>query len=660
MDANITKFSFDYGGSPFSGIPVTTKEKHGEKNISKSLYKTAGGLEITRTETEFDGFDAVYLETEFYNNSDNTSANISNIHDIDIAFDTKNIKDVPPGYMSSNEYPSVISTKGSMVMKNDFAQMTKRICKDATLEYKCEGGRSSNGTMPFFTYTQGNEGYIIALGWSGQWKLIFLRDEENVFVKGGIEHADFPLYPHEKIRTMSALILHFNGSAENGYNAFRRLMKKYFSVIGQPGRDEFGPFTVFGWGGLSSDKMIERIDAFKRHNFGFEYYWVDAGWYGNSTQPCPNEHTGDWGAHTGNWEINKTYHPDGFQNVVKKLKEANMKFLLWFEPERIVNTTPIAKTHPEMMLKCKADIHNVHINLGNQDAWDYLFNTLSEKIETLNISCLRIDYNVEPIDFWLENDKPYEKGRTEVLYINALYKLWDALLERFPHLIIDDCASGGRRIDIETLKRSLPLWRSDYQCAFDYDAEASQFQLLGISKYLPYSGTGTGKVALDTYRIRSAYSSALENVFFGYEEQNFDDNDTEKIEWLKKVSAEYLRVRPYYSCDFYRLIEETVCEVYNRWQCVDYENPDDSSWTAYQFDRPEENDGLLGFFRRQNSPFDRCTVDLRAIDKNASYTLEDLDDGNIIRLKGCELLQFTAILPEKRMSKLYIYTKIEG
>ena len=46
-------------------------------------------------------------------------------------------------------------------------------------------------------------------------------------------------------------------------------------------------------------------------------------------------------------------------------------------------------------------------------------------------------------------------------YILGLYSLWDRILSAHPGLMIDDCSSGGRRIDLETLSRSFPLWRSD-------------------------------------------------------------------------------------------------------------------------------------------------------------------------------------------------------
>ena len=51
---------------------------------------------------------------------------------------------------------------------------------------------------------------------------------------------------------------------------------------------------------------------------------------------------------------------------------------------------------------------------------------------------------------------------TEIEYVMGLYRMWDEIMERFPYIFIDNCASGGRRIDLETNMRSIPMWRSDY------------------------------------------------------------------------------------------------------------------------------------------------------------------------------------------------------
>ena len=140
-----------------------------------------------------------------------------------------------------------------------------------------------------------------------------------------------------------------------------------------------------------------------------------------------------------------------------------MKFLLWFEPEHVKRNTPVAIEHPEYFLEIPGK-ENLLLNLGKEEAWNYCCETISSMIEEIGIDCYRQDFNTDPLESWCKNDAPDRLGITEIKHINGLYRLWDTLLEKYPNLLIDNCASGGRRIDIETLRRSIPLWRSDYQC----------------------------------------------------------------------------------------------------------------------------------------------------------------------------------------------------
>ena len=116
------------------------------------------------------------------------------------------------------------------------------------------------------------------------------------------------------------------------------------------------------------------------------------------------------------------------------------------------------------------------------------------------------------LSIWRKADTEGRRGITEIKYINGLYALWDRLLERFPHLLIDNCASGGKRIDIETLRRSVPLWRSDSCTAANYLIQGMQNQQLAYNAWMPYSGAGTGRI-FDAYRIRSAYSGSLGTAY---------------------------------------------------------------------------------------------------------------------------------------------------
>ncbi len=133
---------------------------------------------------------------------------------------------------------------------------------------------------------------------------------------------------------------------------------------------------------------------------------------------------------------------------------------------------------------------------NGENTWDYCCNMLKEHISELKLDCLRIDFNFSPLPFWRENDKHNRNGITEIKNINGLYRLWDTLLDEFPGLIIDNCVSGGIRIDIETLKRSVPPWRSDLVCPANYSIKGVQNHNLAYNLWLPYSGSGGGEFAV--------------------------------------------------------------------------------------------------------------------------------------------------------------------
>ncbi len=509
-------------------------------------------------------------------------------------------------------------------------------------KYSASGGRSSENAAPFFNIHKNGKGYICAIGWSGQWNCEMMRNPESITVKAKIEDTHFRLLPGERIRTSSFVVMPYDGTVADSHNKWRRLLKKHFSLIGKEGRDSQGPLCASFWGGMKTPSVLQRIDILDKWEIPVEYIWMDAGWYGADTKPTPDEFEGDWGSHTGDWRVSPLIHPNSLKDVSSAVHNSGRKFLLWFEIERINKTTPIFKEHPEYFFKTENPEKSDRIlNLGNEEAWNYCFETLSGLIGDIGIDCYRQDFNTSPLPDWRFSDEKDRRGIGEIKHICGMYRLWDALLERFPTLIIDNCASGGRRIDIETLRRSIPLWRSDYQCPANFLAEGSQCHNLSYNAWMPYSGTSTGRM-YDTYRMRSGYSSAMTTNYTFSERDSFGD-DPEKLLWLRERLNEYRRVRPFMSEDFYALTQ-----ISDR----------SDIWCASQFNRPEDNDGVVLVFRRENSPYEKASFRLSGIDKNSDYLLEDADDGKKTVVSGKELSEgFSVTMERAYSSKIYFYTK---
>ena len=483
--------------------------------------------------------------------------------------------------------------------------------------------------MPFFDVTASHVGYIAAVGWTGDWKAEFTRCDDGIRMKTGLKETGFYLKPGEKLRTSSVVIMRYS-EKEDKHNKFRRLLRSEFSHkhTSPAAREGLTAFEL--WGGLTSDEMKKRIGALASHGIRVEDIWIDAGWYGNCTK-CDDPFTGDWSAYTGDWTVNPRVHPDGLREVSACAKQAGMRLMLWFEPERVVEGTPITKEHPQWFLTLPGTASRI-LNYGNPEAAEYVFRLLEGYVRELDLSCYRQDFNTDLTAYFRNADEEGRRGITEIKHITGMYALWDRLLAEFPQLIIDNCASGGRRIDIETLKRSIPFFRTDYLCNFNGNPEVLQTHQVNCAAYFPFIGCAI-HTKRDTYAIRSSYSSSWGGAFWNAVFLHMDEED---FAWAKKYTDEYRSIRRYLSLDFYN--HGSACF-------------DDTSWAIWQYHDPDTKSGIVMAFRRSNSPFDRVTVALKGIKENGRCHYTDLDTGSEYAGGGVTEI----VLPEKRSSTILMY-----
>lgn len=645
-----TLLSFLYDGEPFEKAVVGKKTEE-TGNVITTTYELKGGLRVTNTLRIIPEFDAFEVVNRFENNGSEASGIVSELWDCDVTLPMEHEENYRWSAFLPDKKTStkIYAPKGGDHSHFSYYSFSSdpedyNECKYLNYLYPGNGkkfaniyGRSSHAQAPFFNIHKNGHGYIYAVGWTGQWNFEAVRGNDDIKFHSKIQDTNFRVLPAESFRTSSAVIMAYDGDFLDSQNKWRRLVKKHFSLIGKEGRDKYGPICASIWGGTSTDEAIRRINVIRENKIPFTYIWMDAGWYGKDTKPTPDEFEGDWGSHTGDWIVSPLVHPDGLKEFSKAIHDAGMKFILWFEPERIAPGADILKEHPDYFLNDgNLKPWSYLLYLGNEDAWNYIYETICGFIESIGIDCYRQDFNFNPLECWQRYDSEDRRGIHEIKHINGLYRLWDSLLERFPHLIIDNCASGGARIDIETLRRSIPLWRSDFQCPANFRVSGIQAHHLSYNLWMPYSGSGSGR-EYDTYRMRSSYDSSMTTNYCYSQRSNFGD-DTEKLTWLRNSIEESLKVRPYFSEDFYPLTEVSDKE---------------DVWSAAQFNRPDEGDGIVQVFRRDEAPYTECEFKLRGLDADKTYVFTDVDTNETIEQSGGEL--FRVRMPEKHSSKLFFY-----
>lgn len=533
---------------------------------------------------------------------------------------------------------------GRTIRMDSAANAAFRKARNGSPQWVMNDGRTSATWLPFFNLCTGDEGLFIALGWSGRWFAEFAHDGKGVTgIYAGMEHLDLRLRPGEQIRSPRVALLHWRGGAADAHNLWRRFVLKHHSpsVAGQPVQV---PVCNGSWGGAPTPVHLDAIEVINQQGLPYDYYWVDAGWYGTSTKPCPSVFEGEWSV-TGDWRVNPLYHPQGLKPVSDAAHRAGMKFLLWIEPERAVYGTPVTLEHPDWFLRISKDPpkpgEGMLLNLAHPDAWRWAVETVSSLISANGVDCYREDFNMDPGPYWDAAEEAGRKGWLEIRFVEGLYDFWDELRRRHAHLLIDNCASGGRRLELETITRSVALWRTDYNCFPHTRAEASQVHTAGLQLWLPLNSTSPVAKPGDTYQARSAYSAGLILSLneFGTCDVKSPDSDQE---WFRRRLAEIRRLRPYFQGDFHLL---TPCVF------------DLESWLVYQLILPDKQEGAILAFRRPESPMTSGRFQLRGIDAAGTYAFEDADGGQPLKADGHELMKNGLVLSidTPRSSRLIFY-----
>ena len=418
------------------------------------------------------------------------------------------------------------------------------------------------------------------------------------------------LHPGESIRTPRVLLLFYQGDSQRGQNLLRQFILAHHRPT-PSGKPMIAPITCGNWGGTRAEIHLDNIAQMNEHKLPVEYYWIDAEWYGRSGAG------GGWPINVGNWTVKKDLYPNGFKPISDALRSSNRELLLWFEPERVFKGTPWHQEHPDWLLNTGGE--NSLFNLGNPAARKFLTEFISEKIKEFGLGCYRQDFNIDPLPFWQAADAPNRQGITEIRYIEGLYAFWDGLLERHPGLIIDNCASGGRRIDIETVGRATPFWRTDGP----RDAIAHQCHTYGLMSWVPLHSTSQDRAG-DDYEFRSSMSSGLcLNWWVSGDVPAAKIRSDFPWTWAKKTVDQYVAYRKLFYGDYYPL--------------TGYSQAQDL-WMAYQFHRADLGEGLVVALKRPKSPYQTARFRLQGLEESAQYELTNPDTKESKTYSGKELL----------------------
>ena len=612
-------FSFIYGGRPSSEFLGQWKLERETKKLDDQREQHTltwtdpkSGLRVCCIGVQYHDYPTVEWTLHFKNTGTADSPIIENIQAIDTTFGSGAQGDCILRHHT-----------GDLCTADSYQPHADSLSARSERKFANTGGRPTQSAYPFYNLGWPGEGVIVVLSWAGQWATQFNRDDgASVRVRGGQELTHFRLHPGEEVRGPMVVVQFYRGDWLRAQNVWRRWMLAHNlpRPYGKPVHPQLAACSSHQFGEMinaNTANQIQFVDRYREEKLKLDYWWMDAGWYWNQSG-WPN---------TGTWEVDINRFPGGLRPICDHAHAGGEKIIVWFEPERVTPGTFLYTNNPAWLLG--EDGQQKLLNLGNDEARQWLTDHVSKTLTEQGIDLYRQDFNMDPLPYWRSNDAPDRQGITEIRHITGYLAYWDALLKEHPNMLIDSCASGGRRNDLETLRRAVPLLRSDYII----EPVGNQCHTYALSFWVPFYGTGTG--AIDPYMFRSVMCPSFTACF---DMRNKDAN----WDLARKLLGEWRKITPCMLGDYYPLTPYSLTN---------------DAWIGWQFDRPEEGDGVIQVFRRGDSIYRAAELKLHGLDGKKDYTITDLDTNKSTKARGRELMEqgITVEIAQKPGAALLAY-----
>ena len=631
-------FSFTLGGKSsdellrdWRRIDATRELDTLRRERTRTWIDAATGLQVRLVAMEYAGFPVVEWTVWIRNTGNHDTPLIGNIQGLCSTF-AANPKDEL----------SLHGIRGDTCVAESFQPWTRELKTGARHVFSppvkggYASGKSSDGPdgWPYWNLQQPGGGMILAVGWPGQWEAAFERSESgSLHLRAGQQLTHLVLKPREEIRTPSTTLLFWQGDdLARAQNLWRSWYLAH--VLPRIGGVPQPPTTQIQVGG--SLATWPGVQAYLDAGIKPDILWRDAGSDSKSTwYPSVGPRKTEW-LNTGTWEPDPARYPEGFRAFSDKARENGMQFLLWFEPERVGDPGSwIGRNHPDWLLpgNSAGDV----LNLGNPDALKWLIEHIDGMVKAQGLDWYREDLNGDGYGTaWRKADAPDRQGITENLHVQGHLAFWDELRRRNPNLRIDSCASGGRRNDLETMRRAVPLLRSDWSVVDLKDKplqiEGNQAQTYGLSSWLPWQGAGV-PFFKDSYAVRSYYITGFGMITPGW------TRTPESIAAVRKGYTECRRIAPLMFGDYYPLTPHSL---------------DTTSWIAWQFHRADFNEGIVQVFRRPDASSKTLAVKLHGLLPQQRYEIENLDGGKEVRTGEQLMHGFDITLREKPAAAILV------
>lgn len=327
-------------------------------------------------------------------------------------------------------------------------------------------GRSAKGCSPYFTVCPvGREHsfFGVSIGWSGNWEAAVKRHDGGNLVTAGLLKDDFfkQLGENEVFENIEIFDSFHTQSQELLAASFRTYFRDNISLMKTVFKSL--PVAFNSWWPYEDKWIGEEVfyqNAVEAKKLGCTNTLMDAGWFGPPGDP--NEPgASQWHDKQGDWDlVNTAFFPSGIAALGKKVnEEARIPFGIWCEIEAVGKDSRLYETHPQLIAMKNGKALN-YVCMGNPETQKWAFDTVKTLVEEYGAKWIKIDFNLDPVSCDCE---AHGHGKGDGLYAHykGLYSFMDTIRAAYPELVIENCSSGGLRIDYGIMQHCHIAFLSD-------------------------------------------------------------------------------------------------------------------------------------------------------------------------------------------------------
>lgn len=267
-------------------------------------------------------------------------------------------------------------------------------------------------------------------------------------VSQGISPAEFlhTLAPGEQFETPEAVMAY----SSQGFGGLSHRMHRFVNTCIVPKQWQYKqrPVLFNNWEGCMFDFTQRRLLGLAKEakDLGCELFVLDDGWFGNRN---------DDKAGLGDYTVNKKKLPQGLTGLAKKIRDMGMEFGLWFEPESVNPDSDLYRAHPDWALTDSfaplTARNQLLLDLTKPEVRQYIIEQVGGILDSAPITYVKWDMNRHSIAL----------GHRAHRYILGFYEVLEGIFGPRPHILLENCASGGNRFDLGVLCYGPQVWCSD-------------------------------------------------------------------------------------------------------------------------------------------------------------------------------------------------------